>query len=141
MNSIIISSVLTFLVGVGIGMLVQRYVVNRGSKVTQLKNEIERLQGEQLHIKDSLEQHFRKTADLTNSLTDNYKALYQHLATGANEFTQQPLAEFSQLLEQTDKPAEEYIDYAAAGLDPQAVDEESKEAKESKDTELRKEPA
>lgn len=127
MNSLIVSSVLTFLVGIGVGMLLQRYVVGRGSKVAQLESELERVQGEQLHMKDSLHQHFKETADLTQSLTNNYKALYEHLASGAHKFTEQPLADFNQLLE---KPADQAnavdaspIDYAEAGLDPSAIEE------------------
>lgn len=122
MNSLIVSSLLTFLVGIGLGMLLQRYVFNRSSKVSQLEDEVERLQGEQLHLKDSLQQHFKEAADLTHSLTNNYKALYEHLAKGANEFTQKPLADFGQLLEQP-KAQDTRIDYAEAGLDPDAVKE------------------
>lgn len=138
MNSMIVSSVLTFLVGIGVGMLIQRYVVGRGSKVAQLESELTRVQGEQLHMKDTLQQHFKETADLTQSLTNNYKALYEHLAKGAHQFTEQPLADFQQLLQQPlDQSAtieSSSIDYAEAGLDPEAV-RESEESTESEPVE------
>lgn len=136
MNSIIVASILTFLVGIGVGMLLQRFVFNGSSKVSQLENELANIQGEHLHLKDSLQQHFRETADLTNSLTNNYKALYEHLAKGASNFTEQPLADFSPLLDQPksniDALADAPIDYAEAGLDPLAVENaESKQEKAS----------
>ena len=132
MNSLIVSSILTFIVGIGVGMLLQRLVFNRGSKVAQLEEELANMQGEHLHLKDSLQQHFRETADLTNNLTNNYKALYEHLAKGANNFTEQPLADFGQLLDNRKQSSESPIDYAEAGLDPMAVEETA--TQESKET-------
>lgn len=99
MTLTLITSILIFAVGVGLGILLQRYVLSRGTHVALLEKEVDQLKGEQLHLKDSLQQHFNHTADLANNLTSSYKALYDHLAGGAEQFTEKPLADLKQILE------------------------------------------
>ncbi len=98
MNAQLISSLFIFAVGLGIGILLQRYVLSRGTHVALLERDLDKLKGEQLHLKDSIQQHFHQTADLTHSLTNNYKALYEHLAQGSEQFTEQPLADLKNML-------------------------------------------
>lgn len=100
----VISSILAFLVGTGLGILLQRYVLSRRTHVAQLEKEVDQLKGEQLHLKDSLEQHFHQTANLTQDLTNSYKALYEHLAGGAAHFTEKPLADLKHVLEKSAAP-------------------------------------
>jgi len=100
MSAQIISSLLIFAVGLGMGILLQRYILSRGTHVASLEKELDSVKGEQLHMKDSLQQHFIQTADLTQDLTKSYKALYEHLAGGASEFTEKPLADLKHALEQ-----------------------------------------
>jgi uncharacterized membrane-anchored protein YhcB (DUF1043 family) len=97
----LVTSILIFSVGVGLGILLQRYLLSRGTHVALLEKEVDQLKGEQLHLKDSLQQHFHQTADLANELTSSYKALYEHLAGGAEKFTEKPLADLKQVLEQS----------------------------------------
>ncbi len=104
MNAQLISSLLIFAVGVGLGVLLQRYVLSRGTHVALLERDLDKLKGEQLHLQDSIQQHFHHTADLTQSLTNNYKALYEHLAQGSEQFTEQPLADLKNILAQTKGP-------------------------------------
>ncbi len=99
MNAQLISSLFIFAVGLGIGILLQRYVLSRGTHVALLERDLDKLKGEQLHLQDAIQQHFHQTADLTQNLTNNYKALYEHLAKGSDQFTEQPLADLKNLLE------------------------------------------
>lgn len=125
MSAQIISSLLIFAVGVGIGILVQRYVLSRGTHVALLEKELDTLKGEQLQMKDSLQQHFLQTSDLTQDLTKSYKALYDHLAGGASHFTEKPLADLKHALEKAADDSLAYEapkDYAA----PEAEAESSK---------------
>ncbi len=101
MTAQLISSLFIFAVGLGLGILLQRYVLSRGTHVATLERDLDKLKGEQLHLQDAIQQHFHQTADLTQSLTNNYKALYEHLAHGADQFTEQPLADLKKILEQT----------------------------------------
>ena len=107
MTLTLITSILIFAVGVGLGILLQRYVLSRGTHVALLEKEIDKLKGEQLHLKDSLQQHFNHTADLANDLTGSYKALYDHLAGGAEQFTEKPLADLKHVLEKSQHSLEE----------------------------------
>ena len=100
MTAQLISSFFILAVGVGLGILLQRYVLSRGTQVATLERELDKLKGEQLHLQDSIQHHFHQTADLTQNLTNNYKALYDHLAQGSSQFTEQPLADLKQVLEQ-----------------------------------------
>lgn len=100
----LISSLLIFAVGLGIGILVQRYGLSRGTHVALLEEELNKVKGEQLSLKDSLQHHHHQTAELTQNLTNNYIALYDHLAKGSDQFTEQPLADLKNLLEQTAEP-------------------------------------
>jgi len=101
MTAQLISSIFIFAVGVGLGILLQRYVLSRGTQVSTLERELDKLKGEQLHLQDSIQQHFHQTSDLTQNLTNNYKALYEHLAQGSSQFTEQPLADLKHVLEQS----------------------------------------
>ncbi len=124
----LISSLFIFAVGLGFGILLQRYVLSRGTHVSKLEREVDKLKGEQLHLKDAIQQHFHHTADLTANLTNNYKALYEHLAKGADHFTEQPLADLKNLLESTrgDKP----LDAADAEIPPQDAPETEPESQQ-----------
>lgn len=106
MTLTLITSILIFAVGVGLGILLQRYVLSRGTHVALLEKEVDKLKGDQLHLKDSLQQHFNHTADLANNLTSSYKALYDHLAGGAEQFTEKPLADLKHILEHTQQSIE-----------------------------------
>lgn len=95
----VLTSVLSFAIGIGIGILLQRYVLSRGTHVAQLEKELDQVKGELLQQKEALQQHFQKSADLTQNLTQSYKELYEHLAKGSHIFTEQPLADLRKALE------------------------------------------
>jgi uncharacterized membrane-anchored protein YhcB (DUF1043 family) len=126
MSAQIISSLLILAVGVGLGVLLQRYVLSRGTNIANLEKELDILKGQQLQAKDSLQQHFLQTAGLTQDLTNSYKALYEHLASGASEFTEKPLADLKHALEQASGDALPY-----ENTENYQTDDEYKTAKES----------
>ncbi|WP_283787961.1 YhcB family protein [Bermanella sp. WJH001] len=102
MSAQLISSIFIFAVGIGIGILVQRYVLSRGTHVAILERELDKLKGEQLSMKDALQQHYSQTSDLAQNLTKSYQDLYEHIAKGASQFTEKPLADLKDALEQAD---------------------------------------
>jgi len=67
-----------------------------------------------------------QTAGLTQDLTNSYKALYEHLASGASEFTEKPLADLKHALEQASGDALPY-----ENTENYQTDDEYKTAKES----------
>jgi uncharacterized membrane-anchored protein YhcB (DUF1043 family) len=127
MNAQLISSLFIFAVGLGFGILLQRYVLSRGTHVSSLEREVDKLKGQQLQLKDSIQQHFHQTADLTKNLTNNYKALYEHLAKGADHFTEQPLADLKNLLETT--RGDKSLEIADADADTQENTADTPETK------------
>jgi uncharacterized membrane-anchored protein YhcB (DUF1043 family) len=102
MSAQLISSIFIFAVGLGIGILIQRHVLSRGTNVASLERELDNLKGEQLSMKDALQQHYSQTSDLTQNLTKSYQDLYEHIAKGASQFTEKPLADLKDALEQAD---------------------------------------
>jgi len=49
----------------------------------KLKDELERVRAELKEQREQVDNHFLKTAQLFNRLTDDYREIYEHLATGA----------------------------------------------------------
>lgn len=96
-----VSSLLIFVVGVGIGVLLQRYILGRRNTVTKMEAELTQMRNEKLQTQDSLQQHFDQTAQLANSMTDSYKALYDHLAKGSDQFTSAPLEDLRDALSES----------------------------------------
>lgn len=115
----VFTSVIIFGIGIGLGILVQRYILSRGTHVALLEKEITQLKGEQLQLKDSIEQHFAQTSDLASNLTNSYRELYNHMAKGASEFTEQPLMDLQRMLLQDAeaKPVNAPKDYADQATD------------------------
>jgi uncharacterized membrane-anchored protein YhcB (DUF1043 family) len=74
----------TFLAGLAVGALVV-YLAVRTDHVERLRlqAEVTRLEGEIQEYRQHVYRHFRRTSDLFQSLTDSYRAFYEHLADGA----------------------------------------------------------
>ena len=69
--------------GVMIGVLAYRHLGPSKKEAEQLKTELDAAQEEMAGYKASVNQHFDKTSELVNDLTQNYVKVYQHLAEGA----------------------------------------------------------
>jgi len=78
-----IAVLISVLVGTGLGywlaQLSQRKT-NGGKSVTELRDEHEQ-------FRDEVTEHFAETAQLVNRLTDSYKAVFDHLSSGAQKLT------------------------------------------------------
>ncbi len=90
-----IALIIGFLLGTVIQMLLKR---NSGD-IDKLKAEMEKTRSEMEQYKASVNQHFNKTSDLVNELTQDYVKVYQHLAEGAQSLSDTPV--FAQMLEQS----------------------------------------
>lgn len=81
-----------WLIAAGVGGAVLGYFVGRlGSagvkKSLQLDQELRETRQELDRYRNSVVEHFTTTAQLVNKLTEDYRAVYQHLARGAQELT------------------------------------------------------
>lgn len=109
-------SIISLVAGVLIGALAYRLFWSSKEQADQIKTELDATRAELESYKASVNQHFEKTSDLVNDLTQNYVKVHQHLAEGA--YTLGDSKTFTNLLEQSeDREAIAVDDEAIAGDD------------------------
>jgi uncharacterized membrane-anchored protein YhcB (DUF1043 family) len=115
-----------------IGALAYRMLAPSVKQTGKIKTELDQAREEMNSYKASVNQHFSKTSELVNDLTQNYVKVYQHLAEGAQTLGNSKT--FTNLLEQhqgrvsiavddetsvTDKVADDFsVDPAATQATP-----------------------
>jgi uncharacterized membrane-anchored protein YhcB (DUF1043 family) len=72
-----------FLAGLGAGFALRRGDASTRQRIVQLEVELSESKRLAEAQQASVEKHFEKTSDLFRDLTENYTALYSHLADGA----------------------------------------------------------
>ncbi|MGH7961620.1 MAG: YhcB family protein [Candidatus Binatia bacterium] len=80
-----IAAVAIFLIGLLAGMALSRPRKGQGAtqRVKELESELHQSREEFAKYRDQVTQHFLQTADLLHAMTANYRAVYEHLADGA----------------------------------------------------------
>lgn len=101
----LLTTLFVFLIGIGLGIALQRYVIGSSPRTISLENELNGLKEEHIRMKTDVEHHFNQTSVLIHNLTNDYKALYEHLQKGSDSFTEKPLADLKQMLEQEPYPS------------------------------------
>ena len=91
-------SIIALVVGVMIGALAYRLLAPSVKKAGKIKTERDSAREELDTYKASVNQHFNKTSELVNDLTQDYVKVYQHLADGSQ--TLGDSKSFTNLLEQ-----------------------------------------
>ncbi len=131
-------SILALIVGAMIGALAYRLLAPSVKQTDKIKTELDQTREELNSYKASVNQHFSKTSELVNDLTQNYVKVYQHLAEGAQTLGDSKT--FTNLLEQhqgrvsiavdhetnvTDKVADDFsVDPAVTQATPVETEEE-----------------
>ena len=73
-------------IGICLGVIVASRLKNSNpSRVTALEETVEQLQTQHERYREHVGQHFSMTAELVQQMTESYRDVYQHLATGAQE--------------------------------------------------------
>ena len=90
--------IIALVAGVMIGALAYRLLAPSIKQADQIKSELDTARDELDSYKASVGQHFNKTSELVNDLTQNYVKVYQHLAEGAQTLGDSKT--FNNLLEQ-----------------------------------------
>lgn len=90
--------IIALLAGAMIGVLAYRLLSPSVKQADQIKSERDAARKELDSYKASVNQHFNKTSELVNDLTQNYVRVYQHLAEGVQ--TLGDGTNFDNLLEQ-----------------------------------------
>ena len=76
-------TIIALVAGAMIGALAYRLFSPSVKQANKIKTDLENTRGELASYKASVGQHFDKTSELVNDLTQNYVRVYQHLAEGA----------------------------------------------------------
>lgn len=82
-------SIITFAFGLGIGFLAAYLVIPRSGRIQELERELESARAEQRDYRDKVGQHFQKTAELFEDMTERYRAVYRHMASSAQALCEQ----------------------------------------------------
>lgn len=77
----------TFFIGIGAGIYIHRSKYSENNQTGKLQDELQSLEQEFDQYKSSVSEHFSKTSELVNGLTENYVKVYQHLAEGSQALT------------------------------------------------------
>ncbi len=82
-NSVWQIGIIALVAGALIGALAYRLLAPAVKQADKIKTELDVTREELNTYKASVDQHFNKTSELVNDLTQNYVKVYQHLAEGA----------------------------------------------------------
>ncbi len=133
-NSIWIISILTLVTGGVIGYFAGRSGTS-ATKQRDLSLQLEDSQRQLDAYKQQVNQHFERTAELVNDMTESYKAVHQHLATGSEALCD---ADTSKLEAAPAKPAiasqpekEPAPEQAAPATEPAAAEPKAEAAPEA----------
>jgi len=75
--------IIALVAGAMIGALAYRLLAPSTKQADKIKTELDTARAELNSYRASVGQHFDKTSELVNDLTQNYVKVYQHLAEGA----------------------------------------------------------
>ena len=78
-----ISGAIVFIIGGGVGFYIARQIKDKHT--LGLENQLETTQNQLSEYRGEVNRHFLKTSLLFNKLTDDYRDVYEHLATGAQK--------------------------------------------------------
>ncbi len=62
------------------------------ARITALEDQVQDMKSQHEKYKDNVGQHFSMTAELVQQMTESYRDVYQHLATGAQELCSRDVA-------------------------------------------------
>ncbi len=82
-TSMWVVGVIGLLLGVALGTIVTYALASRNNHTHKLQRELTELTERFTDYRDQVSQHFMHTSDLVQEMTRSYRAVYEHLATGA----------------------------------------------------------
>jgi uncharacterized membrane-anchored protein YhcB (DUF1043 family) len=74
---------LSFLLGTVIGCILTYVTVARNNRTHQLQMELNELTDDFRDYRDQVTLHFMRTSELVQEMTQSYRSVYEHLASGA----------------------------------------------------------
>ena len=80
---LIATGAITLLVGGAIGLLIGRRLSADGQRLRDTERKLDQMTQDKRAYENSVVEHFSQTARLLNTLTDSYRNVHNHLASGA----------------------------------------------------------
>lgn len=121
------------LIGFAAGFYISRLDDPHKKKREELENKLELATEEMINYKQDVTEHFVKTSNLVNDMTDSYRAVYNHMAEGAKNLCPKPLIESLATQNQLDIPKTRLIETQDDAVD-EKIDETVKSTDETHDT-------
>ena len=90
MTWIIVAS--SLLAGVVIGLLIGGKLNANPSRVKELEAQLREAKETDRRYRDNVSDHFSMTADLVHHMTESYREVYEHLASGAQDLCPEDVA-------------------------------------------------
>ena len=82
-TSLWIVGVLCLLIGLTLGWILSYAMTSRHGRTHQLQAELNQLKDHFRDYRDQVTHHFMRTSELVQEMTQSYRAVYEHLASGA----------------------------------------------------------
>jgi len=87
------TGLIAFLLGIACGAGFTYLMSGSGRRrTTDLQEKLDQLQQEFDSYRDQVGQHFQKTSELVQTMTDSYRSVYEHLASGSEVLCQDPVS-------------------------------------------------
>ncbi|MEQ9463394.1 MAG: DUF1043 family protein [Haliea sp.] len=86
---LVATGAVTLLVGLGLGALLGRRTSDDGQRLRETERKLDQLSQDKRAYEEEVVEHFTQTAALLNSLTESYRNVHNHLATGAEALCQE----------------------------------------------------
>ncbi len=80
-------ALLAFATGIAVGLAIYKFMHSDDARARKLEDELIQLKQEHQDYKQGVTEHFSKTSDLVNNLTEDYVKVYKHLAESAESLT------------------------------------------------------
>ena len=87
-----LTGIACLLVGVVIGVVFSSRLNSSASRVQELESQIRDIKDNHMTYRDNVSDHFSLTADLVQHMTESYREVYQHLASGAQDLCSNEVA-------------------------------------------------
>jgi uncharacterized membrane-anchored protein YhcB (DUF1043 family) len=81
----------TFVCGIACGIGIAYLMPGNRRRAQELQEKLQRLQQEFDNYHDQVGQHFLKTSELVQKMTESYRDVYEHLSTGSQALCQTPV--------------------------------------------------
>lgn len=84
--------IIAFAFGLVVGYVISYYTNPDHTRRQALEQELAQLKEEADQYRGQVSQHFRRTSELVQEMTDSYRNVYEHLATGSQQLCSDPVS-------------------------------------------------